>query len=211
MKILNLRSKNNDLKAQSGQGLVETILASVIVIMVVYSLVNLGIIAMRSANLANERSKATLYANEGIEAVRILRDDPALGWSTIGSFPSGTWLCYEDDNLSNLVDCALSDENDVEEPDAGLEGKYVRKVSFQAIYRESSVAQGDSCPNPTCPVCGGLLNSGDTNYGAADYIDTCSRQVMLIVYWRGLTKACQDFPGLRRNCVKSSTILTSWR
>lgn len=62
------------LPARSGQSLVEAIVAIGITILVVTGLVILATGAVRSATLTKNRSLAVQYAQEGLEALRSVRD-----------------------------------------------------------------------------------------------------------------------------------------
>jgi len=60
--------------ARSGQSLVEAIVAVGITLLVITGLVVLAVGAVRSATLARNRSLAVQYAQEGLEALRSVRD-----------------------------------------------------------------------------------------------------------------------------------------
>jgi Tfp pilus assembly protein PilV len=61
-------------RALAGQSLVEVLAAIAITSVVVVALLGLGSVAVRSATASRNRASATSYAQEGIEAVRSIRD-----------------------------------------------------------------------------------------------------------------------------------------
>ena len=67
LKIINFTSKR-------GQSLVEALAAIAVTMLVVTSLVGLGVGAIRSATVSRNRSLAVSYAQEGMEAIRSIRD-----------------------------------------------------------------------------------------------------------------------------------------
>lgn len=191
--IFKLRTKKTEWEV--GQGLVEALLAAVVVILVVYSLVNLGIIAIRSSNLANERNKAVQYANEGLEAIRIIRDRTN-GWDDISSKTVGLDYCFADETFGlgfTLDPCVPAHEK-------RLERMFSRKVKFESIYREQEDNPPGAC-STGCSACGRILRQGEPNYGF--YADDCSRRIVVNIIWRSL--------GGVEYSVTSNTVLTSWR
>jgi Tfp pilus assembly protein PilV len=73
MKGTSLKAMRSPL-ARSGQSLVEAIVAVGITLLVITGLVVLAVGAVRSATLARNRSLAVQYAQEGLEALRSVRD-----------------------------------------------------------------------------------------------------------------------------------------
>jgi Tfp pilus assembly protein PilV len=59
---------------RSGQTILEAIAAIAVTIIVVTALVALGVRTVRAATITRNRSQAAAYAQEGIEAVRSIRD-----------------------------------------------------------------------------------------------------------------------------------------
>ncbi len=57
-----------------GQTVVEAAVAIGIILLIVAALVGVGIGALRSATLSKNRSRATAYAQEAMEAIRSIRD-----------------------------------------------------------------------------------------------------------------------------------------
>ena len=72
--------------SQSGQGLIEAVLAIAVVMLITYALLNLGVIGLRNAGLSNDRVLSTRYLQEGIELLRAQRDGAA-GWAGIAAPP----------------------------------------------------------------------------------------------------------------------------
>lgn len=60
--------------SKSGQTLIEAIAAVGITVIIASSLMALGVATIRSATVSRNRSQAVSYAQEGIEAVRSIRD-----------------------------------------------------------------------------------------------------------------------------------------
>lgn len=71
--------------ARKGQSLVEAIVAIGITLLVITGLVVLAVGAVRSATLAKNRSLAVQYAQEGMEALRSVRDRDFDGVPTSGT------------------------------------------------------------------------------------------------------------------------------
>lgn len=59
---------------RKGQTLLEVVAATALVALVVTALVGLAVAAVRSANASKNRALATSYAQEGLEALRSIRD-----------------------------------------------------------------------------------------------------------------------------------------
>ena len=70
-KMMRLSTVRN---SKPGQSLVEAMVAIAVAVLIITALVGLAIGAVRSANAAKNRSLAVAYAQEGIEAVRSIRD-----------------------------------------------------------------------------------------------------------------------------------------
>lgn len=69
---------------ESGQSLVEAMIALGVAVIVIVALVNLSLVALRSSTIAQNQLMAKNLANQGLEAVRALRD------SDWGKLPSDT-------------------------------------------------------------------------------------------------------------------------
>lgn len=61
-------------RGKKGQTLLEVVAAIALVTIVVTALVGLAVAAVRSANISKNRAQATSYAQEGLEALRSIRD-----------------------------------------------------------------------------------------------------------------------------------------
>jgi Tfp pilus assembly protein PilV len=61
-------------KSQRGQTILEVVTAVALISISVAALVGLAVAAVRSSTSASSRSKASSYAEEGLEAVRSIRD-----------------------------------------------------------------------------------------------------------------------------------------
>lgn len=84
-------------KKRQGQTLVEALVAIAITIMAATALVGLGVGAIRSATISKNRSQATSYAQEAMEAIRSIRDRGYGNLSTGGPYKldwKGTYWGY---------------------------------------------------------------------------------------------------------------------
>ncbi|MDP2874215.1 MAG: hypothetical protein Q8N84_02915 [bacterium] len=70
---------------ESGQSLVEAMIALGVAVIVIVALVNLSLVALRSSTVAQNQLTAKNLANQGLEIVRSLRDS---GWSNLPEPPS---------------------------------------------------------------------------------------------------------------------------
>lgn len=97
MKKEKLKSKNGEV----GQSIIEAVVAVSIVAVITVALVSAITVSIRNATYGKNKSLATKYVNEGIEAVRSIRDDDWLSFydnAGIGTFidhgldhSSGQW------------------------------------------------------------------------------------------------------------------------
>lgn len=189
---------------EGGQGLIEATLAIALVLSLAYALVNLGVLAMRSAAYASDRAVAARYMQEGLEILRANRDETD-GWSALSSVQTGWPLCFEPTDPTNLAqvrsDCyEITGEFN---PNVLVGGRYERTFAVENVNRLNNT----SCPIG-CGACGPIVSSGG-------FLDNCSRKVTVQVAWPGVTEACNTHPILgsegRKYCVVSSTILTNWK
>lgn len=70
----NVRSKKGHNTQESGQSLVEVILAVAVAVIIIVALVGVTVMAIRNADFAKKKALATKYAQEWIEQARQLRD-----------------------------------------------------------------------------------------------------------------------------------------
>lgn len=71
------------MSSRRGQSLIEALAAIAVTMLVVTSLVGLGVSAIRSATVSRNRASAVSYAQEGMEAIRSIRDR---GYGELNSF-----------------------------------------------------------------------------------------------------------------------------
>lgn len=95
--------KSYKLQAQQGFSLVEVILASAVFVLLVTALVGAYLYGQESTALAGNRARATMLAEEGLEAVRNIRDS-AFANITDGTY--GLTTAGNQWNLSGLEDTA---------------------------------------------------------------------------------------------------------
>jgi len=77
--------KKNIFSNQSGQSLVEVLVALSLVVIIILGLVRVTITSVRNASFSKDQRTATKYAQEGLENARYLKEeDPALFWSKSG-------------------------------------------------------------------------------------------------------------------------------
>lgn len=69
---------------ESGQSLVEAMIALGVAVIVIVALVNLSLVALRSSTVAQNQLTAKNLANQGLEVVRSLRDS---GWGNLPEPP----------------------------------------------------------------------------------------------------------------------------
>lgn len=132
-------------KRKKGFGLLEVLLAGVVVITIVGGLVFLGRTSMNNLTYLQQKSQATFLAQEGIEVVRQIRDtnyidgDRSTGWNSFigGSEPAvGSYYYFR------ITDTpSLSDDSDDEEVTLG-------GTSFERTVRFEQVS-GDILKNPS--------------------------------------------------------------
>ena len=70
------------MKSRKGQSIIEAAVAIAIASLIITALVGLGIGALRSAAVSKNRSMATSYAQEAMEAIRSIRDRGFSGLAT---------------------------------------------------------------------------------------------------------------------------------
>ena len=98
-----LRLKRTDFKRQSGQSLIESLIALVIVALVLTSLVVAVLVAIKSSQFSKHKTQATFLSQEGIEWLRAMRQ--GLGWGRFNSAASlsGTEYCLQNLELEELL------------------------------------------------------------------------------------------------------------
>lgn len=70
-----MQSQNSKTKSQKGQSIIEATVAISIVALIIVALVSAITVSVRNATYAKNKSLATKYVTEGIEAVRSIRDN----------------------------------------------------------------------------------------------------------------------------------------
>lgn len=104
-----MRNKNQP-PAESGMTIVEMAVGLALVAILAGSLVSMGILAIRTSNLARMKAKALRYAEEGIEIARKTRDQisPSSLGSLLSACPVDASNCCVVDGL--LFVCLLPED-----------------------------------------------------------------------------------------------------
>lgn len=197
-------------RSDSGQGLIEAMLAVAMVLSLVYALLNLGSMAYRSASYASDRVVANRLMQEGLEILRARRDE-AGGWNDLFSIPTGAVRCF---TLEGVPRGDCYDETYSFQEDLLLGGSPLRAPAFERTFTVDQVwrAESENCP-AGCNACGDIV----TQSTAGSVLDNCSRKVTIQVAWPGVTTACQDGSVLgepvqgNKYCVRTISILTNWK
>lgn len=192
---------------QSGQSLVEAMLAVALVLTLGYSLLNLGSLALRSASYASDRVVANQLMQEGLEILRAMRDEDG-GWSTLSAISAGTVGCF---NLDGTVRSGCYETNGDFKEDLLLGGNLLRPPDFERTFLVEEVKRNSTTNCPAgCSACGPVIATGNN-------IDNCSRKITVQVAWPGVTTACNDGSLIgnqvkgNKYCVKTTSILTDWK
>lgn len=120
---------NTDMWNKKGFGLIEIVVASAIVSISLFALIGASHAAFRAVDKSLMQKRAEFLAEEGVEAVKVLRDS---GWSTyIDPLVSGTTYYPLFNSSTNTW--SLSTTN----PGA-IDGIFTRTIVFGDIYRRNS-------------------------------------------------------------------------
>ncbi len=93
-------------KSKKGQGLVETLIAVAIAIIVVTSLISLAVFALRNSKQASYSSQATQIAETQLEFIRAYRDHPNITWTMFGNSSNSSSLLATCLNSNASPTCA---------------------------------------------------------------------------------------------------------
>lgn len=185
----------------TGQGLVEVILATALILLVVYAMLNLASLGLLNARLLSDRTTAQQVLQEGEEILRAKRNAPN-GWATIQNAPTGTVLCIDPATNAISSNCVVNGQFN---QSYLVSGRFERTFELAEVKRSLT---GSQCP-VGCPSCGTITTAG----GAT--VDTCTRRLTVQVAWPGVGQSCSDHPVLgiltKRYCIRSWTYLTRWR
>lgn len=120
------------LMAKKGFGIVETLIASAIIMVILFALTSAGRAAIRSNQYFQERAQATFLAQEGLELTRQIRDtywidqDNTTNWETFSSMIGSDRSLNFSEGRYSLVSTPGIDTTTL----AGI--KYTRTISFAA-------------------------------------------------------------------------------
>lgn len=113
-------------KCRRGSILVEAVIGSAVFLTVLLALVSAFTTAVKTAAGNTEKIQAAFLAEEGMEIIRLLRDN---GWSAnIASHPSGEVFYLSFDGTAWQATSA----------NGYIDGKFERKASLHDVYRDGS-------------------------------------------------------------------------
>lgn len=118
-------------RMRRGAGLIEVMIAAAIVTLLVAGITSVYRVAIRSSREAIRGTQSSLLAEEGLEAVRVIRD---ASWNAIDSASIGTsyTLAWTGTTWSLATTPAL------------IDGTFDRRVVFGNVYRDASDDLADS-------------------------------------------------------------------
>lgn len=127
---------NFNLKDNNGFSLIEVIIACAIISFVVFGLVSISTKSIQISNQSLRQSQTVLLIEEGVEAVKSIRDD---GWGNISSFSNDLeyYLFFNTTtNKWNLFDSDNPQNGYI--PIYPIDSIFTRKVIFGEVYRDST-------------------------------------------------------------------------
>jgi type II secretory pathway pseudopilin PulG len=164
--ILQMRSGKKpfdlDLRDKRGLLLLELVIAIGIIVLVFVALFVLQSRLFAIKRDSIEKTKATYYAEEAIEALRYIRENHTDKWSAISILDEGTdyWISLD----------TVNDKWEILESSPGLlESTYERKFQTARVYRDTN-SQGE------------ITSVGIDN---GDFDDGGSRKITVTVTWDG--------------------------
>lgn len=184
---------------EKGLSLIEVIVAVVFSIIAIGSLIALSVVTIRTSEQARNRSQAVEFAKEGLEAIRIIRDNVSLSqnqefvvydpgavacqsggvpiyypwiWVAHGSCPwdGTTYVLGSSNNKWNLM---AVDEG----VDGNFDSNYQLAAPYDAFYRKIEVTEGPS-------------------------LDGTDKQVTVTVSWRGRDQVHE---------IVEHSVFTNWK
>lgn len=201
-----------------GFGIVEVLIASVIIVMVIFALTAAGRNSLFSTEYMSQQAQATYLAQEGIETVRQIRDtkwldgqngnnnanwdywdcDTSVSTPVFGAVVPGNYYKINDDGTTNSIDQTINNPDQYH--------KLMSLTDKNVNYADESTWNNITLDGTNFsriiyidnPVSYGLLPfvSGSTSLATA-------RRVTVIVKWTGQNQKVGD--------VEMSEILTNWR
>lgn len=119
----------NASKNQKGFGLIEIVVAAAIVSVSLFALIGVSRASFKAVDDSLMRRRAEFLAEEGIEAVKILRDN---GWAaSIDPLTSGTTYYPSFNSSTNTWSFSTSDPG-------AIDGIFTRTIVFSDVYRKNS-------------------------------------------------------------------------
>ena len=122
-----LKAKSYKLKAEHGAGLLEFVIAVSIITVSFFAVIQVSVLALKGVAARNDRAKALVYAQDGMEAVRNIRDG---GWTAniaTLNFGQTYWVAVSGGQWT------------LTQTDPGLlEGTFARTVVVDSVSRDVS-------------------------------------------------------------------------
>lgn len=140
-------------KKSNGFGILEVLMAGVVLIIVLGALVMLARTAIKNSQYMQERAQATNLASEGIEIVRQIRDSNLIDGNSLTG-----WNTMENQGVFKYdVDYYVTFNTDASDPDLGhyrlVQGAYditkIDNVSFLRKIKFYNIANYDLLMSPT--------------------------------------------------------------
>lgn len=124
---------------QKGQSLVEALIALGAVALIISAMAVAVITSVNSSDFSKNQSRATYYAQQGIE---ILKQASQSDWNSFSDI-NGVYMgqrCLGDDNtFSNITNCPFSQPNNL--PGPNVSGSFIRQTLLQPPG-QNSCAEG---------------------------------------------------------------------
>ena len=146
-------SERLDSHSSSGVGLVELIIATAIISIAIFGLWQASVLILTSLNLSEAPQEALFLAQEGMEAVRSMRDEC---WAANIAPLTNNLNYYFSTSSTTTVEWVLTTTNP-----GSLNGKYTRYAVFSELRRDAN---------------DNIVSSGGT-------IDAASRKVTVFMTW----------------------------
>ena len=172
-------------KLESGQSLVEVIVASVVGIFVVSALTFTTIFSLRNANFAKTSAQATKLAQEGVESVRTGRDRnraiTGLGGDPTSWDGSSSSTCSGSDAKSDSIWCYQIDSTCSNQLNPNCYFNVISKGDVTNIGVLNNLGNGSSIPTLAEQIPPNFRRVVILSDTAADY--TTQKKVTVIVTW----------------------------
>lgn len=125
-----LKNKKNNISRKLGFTIVEVLIASSIISVTTLALMSVASRSIEISNKALRQSQASMITEEGVEAVRIIRDS---GWSNISNLSLNTNYYLTFSTNSNTWSLSTT-------PSAPIDDQFTRTITFYQVYRDSTTS-----------------------------------------------------------------------